>query len=136
MDFQDHCLRLYLDPELYMAHIKLQGDRGLGRSYAGLIAFTEGMYHLGFISKEVYEEHVRKYSEKLVAESKPLTPEQVQERQTLEQKNRFFKEALAQWAIHKDPAWREKILKQAEQWKDKLESARLIADLRDKAVVQ
>lgn len=132
MDFQDHCLRLYLDPELYMGFIKLQGARELGRSFSGLIIFIEGLHSLGFISTEIYEAHVKKYSEKLVAENKPLTPEQLKEKETLEAKNRFFKEALAQWPIHKDPSWRLKIYGQAEQWKEKLESARLIADLRDK----
>lgn len=74
------------------------------------------MYHLGYISKEAYETHVKKYSEQLITKE-PLTPEQVDERQRLEQKDKYFRQVLEQWAIHDDAEWRENILKRAEEWK-------------------
>jgi hypothetical protein len=118
-----------------MAFIRLQADKGLGRSYAGLLPFTEGMYHLGYISKEIYETHARKYSEQL-ATKEPLTPKQLDERQRLEQKDKYFRQVLEQWVIHDNVEWRKKILKQAEEWKDKLQSARQLLDLREKPVVE
>jgi hypothetical protein len=118
-----------------MAFIHLQADKGLGRSYAGLLPFTEGMYHLGYISKEIYETHAKKYSEQL-ATKEPLTPKQLDERQRLEQKDKYFRQVLEQWVIHDNVEWRKKILKQAEEWKDKLQSARQLLDLREKPVVE
>jgi len=65
----------YLPPELYLGIVKLQADRGLGRIYPVLLAITEGLYQMGYISKEVYEIYSKKYSEKLIKEEvKPLTP--------------------------------------------------------------
>lgn len=134
-DFREHGVLIYLDKNLYMAFIRLQADKGLGRSYAGLLPFTEGMYHLGYISKEIYETHARKYSEQL-ATKEPLTPKQLDERQRLEQKDKYFRQVLEQWVIHDNVEWRKKILKQAEEWKDKLQSARQLLDLREKPVVE
>jgi len=74
--FREHGLMLFLDGELYHAFSKLQADKCLGRSYAGLRAFTEGIYHLGYISKDSYEAHVERYEVPLYEEeSKPLPKE-------------------------------------------------------------
>jgi hypothetical protein len=43
---------------------------------------------------------------------------------------------LEQWVIHDNVEWRKKILKQAEEWTDKLQSARQLLDLREKPVVE
>ena len=40
MSFREHGVMLYLDKTLYKAFIRLQADKGLGRSYAGLLPFT------------------------------------------------------------------------------------------------
>lgn len=69
-DFREHGVMLYLDKTLYRAFIKLQADKGLGRSYAGLLPFTEGLFHLGYLSKQDHEEHVAKYSQGLIEESR------------------------------------------------------------------
>ena len=42
--FREHGVMLYLDKALYKAFIRLQADKGLGRSYAGLLPFVEGLY--------------------------------------------------------------------------------------------
>lgn len=52
--FRDHAVRLFLNKTLYMAHLKLQVNRGLGSSYAGLLAQIEGLHKLGFLSEEEY----------------------------------------------------------------------------------
>jgi len=76
--FKAHGIRLFLDGELYHAFTKLMADKCLGRSYAGLQAFTEGMFHLGYLSKQSYEAHVEKYSIPLYKEeSKPEPKEQL-----------------------------------------------------------
>ena len=68
---------LFLDAEFCHALAKLQADKCLGRSYAGLMAFTEGLFSLGYLSKESYEAHVERYSEPLYSEaSKPKPKEQ------------------------------------------------------------
>jgi hypothetical protein len=58
-----------------MGFVKLQADRRLGRAYAGLLPFVEGLYHMGYISKEVYEAHIKRYSEPL--ETRDFKAEQV-----------------------------------------------------------
>ncbi len=74
--FREHGVMLFLDGELYYAFSKLQADKCLGRSFAGLRAFTEGIYRLGYISKDSYEAHVEKYEVPLfIEESKPVIKE-------------------------------------------------------------
>lgn len=65
--FKEHQVMLCLDKEPYHGFIQIQADRDLGRSYAGLLPFVEGLYHLGYISKEVYDAHFKKYSEPLIS---------------------------------------------------------------------
>lgn len=125
--FHEHGILLYLDRDLYRAFIKLQADRNLGRSYAGLVALVTGFYRLGYISKEVYEERLKKYNEPLEA-SKPLTMAELKERQLLEQKDLQFKGMLAQWDMHPSKDWRQKAVAQAEKYRDKLPSARALFD--------
>ena len=123
--FREHGVLIYLSKELYLGFIKLQADRGLGRSYAGLLPFAEGLYRLGYISKDVYEEHVRKYSQPLNADV-PLTIQQLGQKAILERKDRQFKGQLDQWEEHSSVEWRKKVLADAEKYRDKLESARLL----------
>lgn len=73
MSFNEHKVLLCLDRELYMAFIRLQADKGLGRSYAGLIPYIEGLYKMGYLSKECYEAHLEKYSVPLVAHPEAVT---------------------------------------------------------------
>jgi hypothetical protein len=129
--FREHGILIYLSKDLYIGFIKLQADKGLGRSYAGLLPFTEGLFRMGYISKEVYEEHVKKYSEPLESE-KPLSPEQNVERQFLEQRDQQLKGMLEQWDLHPEPEWRERVYAFATKYADKLQSARDIVALRDR----
>lgn len=125
--FHEHGILLYLDRDLYRAFIKLQADRDLGRSYAGLVALVTGFYQLGYISKEVYEDRLKKYSQPLES-SKPLTPEESRERQLLAHKDLQFKGMLDQWDLHPSQIWRQKCLDQAEKYRDKLQSPRALFD--------
>jgi len=128
--FKEHGILIYLSKDLYTGFIRLQADKGLGRSFAGLLPFVEGLYRLGYISQEVYEEHVKKYSAPLEGE-KPLSSEQLLEKQFLEQRDRQFKGILEQWNEHPDPVWRKKNFVFAEKYADKLQSARDILALKE-----
>lgn len=64
--FSEHKVMLCLDKELYRAFIKLQADKELGRSYAGLLPYVEGLFHMGYITQEVRDSHVLKYSQPLI----------------------------------------------------------------------
>ena len=90
-------VRLLLARELYMAFIKFQGKRELSRSKAGLLLFTEGLYKLGCISKEVYETYVKRYSVTLL-ETEPRTLEELNKRTKLKERERAFSNII------KDPS--------------------------------
>ena len=102
-DFREHGVMLYLDRELYRAFIKLQADKDLGRSYAGLLPFVEGLYAMGYLTQQVYERHKEKYSSPLVVE-KPLQHFIDKED---EQLNKTLKMVADQWNLHPDPKWRQ-----------------------------
>jgi hypothetical protein len=125
--FQEHYLRLFLDKELYVAFIKLQADKTLGRSYGGLLAFTEGLFHMGYINKEVYQNHVVKYSDKLIAK-KQLTLAETQEMEKNIQLARFFQAVAEQWETLR-PEQREAHLKRALAARNKIPQAELIIQL-------
>jgi hypothetical protein len=128
--FKEHGVLIYLSRELYNGFIRLQADKGLGRSYAGLLPFVEGLYRLGYISKEVYAEHVRKYSQPLGAECSAtivLSKEQQDKKLLLERKENQFKGQLEQWDDHPDPKWRIRAIAEAEKYPE-LEYAKLLIE--------
>jgi hypothetical protein len=125
--FQEHKVRLYLDKDLYVAFIRLQADKTIGRSYAGLLPFVEGLYHMGYINKDVYQAHVLKYSEKLVTK-KQLTLVETQEMEKNIQLARFFKAVAEQWE-GLSPRQREAHLKKAIAARAKVPQAELIIQL-------
>jgi hypothetical protein len=125
-NFREHGIMIYLSKDLYVGFIKLQADRRLGRSYAGLLPLTEGLYSLGYISKTVYEEHIKKYSQPLTDEKPVLSLEQEKEKKFLEQKNKQFKGMVEQWdETHFKPDWHGKVVAEAEKYPD-LEYAKLL----------
>ena len=127
MSFHEHGILLYLSKELYTAFIKLQADKGLGRSYAGLLPLVEGLYHMGYLSKEVYEEHVKKYSQPLT-ELKPLTPQQLKEREEISALEKHYLGVVDQWPTLDEKA-RDVHGKRAEEVADRVPSANLVLAL-------
>jgi len=112
--FNEHGVLLYLSNPLYLGFVRLQADKGLGRSYAALLPFVEGLYHMGYISKEVYEQHARKYSQPLVVQ-KSLS--QVHEQQRLSELEKQFSQVAEQWASLKPTTqtyWLEKAKENSE----------------------
>ena len=97
-----HGLLLYLPSPLYLALIRLQADRGLGRSYAGLLALTEGLYRLGYLSEDAYLQFTKRYSKPLetVVESGMRSP-------TKREDIPPFRDALEEWG-HRDIEWKQK----------------------------
>jgi hypothetical protein len=125
--FKEHGVLIYLSKDLYVGWIKLQADRNLGRSYAGLIPFIEGLYKLGYISEAVYKEHIKKYSVPIDAKddsvTKTATPEQLKAKTELEKEDKYFHEILNQWNLY-GPEWQIKQFLYAEKFAEKLQSAR------------
>lgn len=95
----DWSYRLYLDRKLYLACVQLQADKRLSKSKAGLLALTEGLHVLGYLSDGDYEVYKNKYSVSL--DAKPLTPTQIKEQETKanrdRQLNRHYHQVLEQW---------------------------------------
>ena len=95
-----HGVVLFLPPELYLGIVKLQADKELGKPYACLLAITEGLYHMGYISKEAYEVYSKKYSDRLIKEEvKPPTPKEQMEIVKL---STSFQNILKNWNEVKD----------------------------------
>lgn len=126
-NFKEHGVMLYLSKDLYSGWIKLQAEKNLGRTFAGLLPFTEGLFRLGYISREIYELHLKKYSEPISdVEHKVLNPEQQREKQFLDDKERQLKGMLEVWDLeHFTPNWHEKAIHEAKKYPD-LASAKAI----------
>lgn len=69
----DHIVRIYLDSPLYFKLIQFQAQNSLGRSYACLLIFVEGMHSLGLIDDDVYTFYKQRYSKPL--ETSPIVKE-------------------------------------------------------------
>jgi hypothetical protein len=122
-DFQEHKVMLFLSKDLYLAFIKLQADKGLGRSYAALLPFIEGLHQLGYISSEVYESYRKRYSMPLVAQK---TLPEITDGQT-ENLNKTLGMVAEQWNEHPNPEWRQKWLTIAEEHGE-LSNAKLVLE--------
>jgi len=128
-DFQEHKVMLFLSKELYVAFIKLQADRGLGRSFAALLPFVEGLHSMGYISEEVYREHVNRYSKPLIVQTTLAEATDVQ----ADQLNKTMGMVADQWATHLNPEWRRGWLETARQHSE-LSNAKLILALEEEAI--
>lgn len=127
-NFKEHGLMLYLGPELLIAHVKLQAAKELGRSYAGLLALTEGLYKLGFLEQADYE-RLRAYYSQGPKKTQPLTMEQLQTRTEQDKMAKKFSGVLEQWADHPDAKWRSRWISEAKLWKDKIPVAKMVLAL-------
>lgn len=127
--FKDHGVLLYLSKDLYRGWLKLQVDKDLGRTYAGLLLFTEGLYQLGYIPKEVYEQHVKKYSQPL--EEPAQTQAQDQKKKALEQKEKQLQGMLESWdQTHAKPNWHQMAIAEAQKYPELAVSKLLLAKVK------
>jgi len=116
---------LYLSKEAYIGFIKLQGDKGLGRSFAGQLIFTEGLYRLGYLSETVYHQLMDRYSQGLMSMPKV----DVEKQKTVEKLEKDFSNVLKQWSTMNDKA-RQFWIRKASENKD-LKNAQLILALSE-----
>ena len=126
---KDHILRLFLSSELNMGLVDLQAKKRLGRSFAGLLALTEGLHSLGCLSEEEYNFFKKRYSDKLV-KKKPLTPVQLKQKEKLEAWEQQFSGVLSQWTSMK-PQSKRYYVEQAQKYLDSVPNAKLILDLAE-----
>ena len=107
MPFSEHVYKLCLDHCLYSATIKLQADMGLGKAFAGMLPFVEGLHTLGYIDDAVYELYRNKYSVTLEEANsrKNKSPVQIAKEQSranyCRTANKEFGNVLNQWATMK-----------------------------------
>jgi hypothetical protein len=135
---REHIHSIFLNAVHYVGVAKLMAKLESSKSAAVLYALNEGLHSLEVISKEDYDLLAKRYGRKLkdvIAQGQIsrepshvpiLTIEQTKEKQLLEQKDKQFKGILNQWQLHPSLEWRQKVFTDAEKWKDKLESARLL----------
>ncbi|MFX0204300.1 MAG: hypothetical protein ACFFCW_50020 [Candidatus Hodarchaeota archaeon] len=129
--FREHGVMLYLSPELYVGFVKVQADKSLGRSYAALLCFNEGLRKLGYITDEVYEVHKKKYSEPLVqGKTRPLTIEELREQEKIGQLEKHFSEVSKQWPNLCEKARLAHITK-AKQYVNEVSNAKLVLALEN-----
>ena len=123
---QEHIMKICLPPELYLAVIKFQVQKEIGKSYAGLLLITKAAYQEQLIPKEVYEKYLYRYSRKLVPEEHPqkLTSEEQKAKQKMDEKARAFDGAASQWSDHLNVTWRKWWISEAEKWQDKIPEAK------------
>jgi len=134
---KDYGLLLFLAPELQLGLARLQVQRGLGRTYAGLLAFTRGLRVEDCISEEAYERLKEKYSEKLVRAAQleqPRTLGDLREKQRIEELARNFGNVLGQWVTMNDKARLFWVKKAREN--QTVPNALLILDLSEKEATQ
>lgn len=131
-----HCVQLCLAPEIRSALIKFMAKNDLDKEYAALLLLVKSLYQEKLIEKEVYEVYTSRYSRKLCAEPQPpkLSPEQLAEKQRLDEKMRYFSMVLDQWQIH-GVEWRQKKVVEAESWKDRVQTAAYVVDLAHRVEV-
>lgn len=111
--YKEHGVLIYLNNPLYMGFIKLQADKGLGRSFAGLLAFSTGLFQMGYISKGEYLRFKARYSTPLDKEPQQLTLPETPMQNELNKIDKMLGQALAQWDIHPDKKWRQTWIKKA-----------------------
>lgn len=130
-EYQAHGIQLFLAPEHRAALIQFMAKKGLGQEYAALNLLNKAVYQEQLITKEVYEVYNYRYSRKLVNDNleAKMSLEMRQEKQRIEDMTRKFKMVVDQWGDHPDPLWRQRWLKVAEEWKDRVPTAQLIIEL-------
>jgi len=136
MGFREHGVMLYLDSILYLSFIKLQADKSLGRSYAGLLAFVEGLHQMGYLNEEQYLAHKNRYSLPLDEEPRQLTLEETKKAQERKLLERRFAQVIDQWEIHKDKTWRKHWVQKAHEYGDLTNAKKLLAFVEARKTVK
>ncbi len=129
--FKEHGVLLYLPPEVYSGFIRLQADKGLGRSYAGLLALTEGLHSFGYLSEDDYLMYIKRYSRKLTEQKTGLTLQQSKEKAARIKLEKQFSDVIKQWPTMRESS-RKHYLEKALENKDRIPNAKLVLALARK----
>jgi hypothetical protein len=128
-EFKGHGLLLFLDRSLYLAFIKFQADKKLGRSYAGLLIFIEGLHTMGRLSDEDYALFKQRYDKPLIQkEPKPLTKKQIEREQKLKDLEQQFSNVIKQWNTVPEKS-RRYYIKKAKKYEHVIPNAKLVLAL-------
>jgi len=80
--------------------IRLQADRKLSKSKAGLLTLAEGLHDLGYLSTADYEIYKNKYS--IPLDEEPVSPTELLRKETKEARHRklnnHYKQVIKQWS--------------------------------------
>jgi len=134
--FREHSLMLYLSKELYIAHIKVQADKRLGRSFAGLLPYVTGLYYMGYITKPVFLKYQQRYSVPLDKEPQQTLLEQHKQTRERQELENMFKMVIAQVELHKGKlGWCKKWIMKAQEHGDIPEARELLILLTEKKKV-
>ena len=134
MHSHEHYLPLCLNGKLRLALIKLQAEKELGQSYAGLYALNEGLHSLKYLSDDDYQVFKKRYSDKLVADEQQKQGDELnrQSLKEIESMTRYFSMVLDQWRLHPNSEWRSKQLKKAKMYANRVPNAKSVLDLEKK----
>jgi hypothetical protein len=124
-------LPLFLNAKIRLALIKLQAEKELGQSYAGLYALNEGLHSLKYLNDEDYQVFKKRYSDKLVADEQQKQGEQLNQQSVkeIESMTRYFNMVIDQWRLHPNSEWRSKQLKKAQEYANRVPNAKFVLDL-------
>lgn len=126
--FQEHGFMLYLGKDLYLATIKLQADKRLGRSYSTLLPFVTGLYYMGYITKPTYLRYKQKYSTPLDTDPRQTQLEEHKQTREALELERMFGQVINQFDAHKDKdGWVETWIQKAQSHSDITNARKLLA---------
>ena len=127
--FQGHTApRLFLDKTFYKAFVRLQADKDLGRSFAGLLPFVEGLHTMGYLTDQECEAHVKRYSQPLCETPKLPTTEALQQKSEVTNWEKRFSLTIKEWPNMNEKS-REWHVQKAKELLGKVSNAKLVLSL-------
>lgn len=126
-------MQLFLNAKMRLALIRLQCDKELGQSYAGLYALNEGLHTLGYLGDDDYQAFKERYSVKLVDDKQPKKADQLnlQAQKEIDNMTRYFSMVIDQWRLHPNSEWRQKQLKRAREYENRVQNAKEVLALEN-----
>lgn len=99
-----------------MKFTELRADKKLGRSFAGLLCFVEGLHVMGFLGDRDYENYRKRYSTPLDKDPEQVALMEVTEANRRKDLNNTFRNIIEAYSLHKHQPkwvayWREKAMK-------------------------
>jgi hypothetical protein len=132
---------IFLAPEIRSAVNQYGVKNDIDKIYVVQQCILKTLHNEGFISKEVFEYYMPKYSRTISSMSerpqKPLNQAEQKQKQTVDEKNRLFASVISQWELSHKVGWRESWIEQAEFWSEQCpEAKRLLEKIACKVFVK